>query len=798
MRWLTRTRAQALLHILRQAVAAPAAEAPIQTAADGVELSDDARRSLLSEAVRARFPTDGCSHWIADVFADRVIVEDGVGGYWEIGYTVTDGQVALAADMKAVTRDVVITYPAVQANGHLLQAVEGGEGWAWEVVLIKAGLSKTGDYFPVETLAAAVQVFEGCHAFALQQGQHADDSINKPVMDLVGWYDHVRMVGDEMRARFNILKNANWLREMLNDAWSRGKTDLIGLSIDAAGERTIKQRDSRTVRNWTAITQTKGVDVVWDPAAGGAFVRVLAADHSTEEDMMKKDELLTILQARRPDLYQTIDPVTVTDDALSALIQQAMTAPAAAAPAGAPAHAAPAAAAIPAIDAASGQRILQADSRLRVREALAASSLPERTQARIRTRFDGQIIEDAALQQAINEEREYLGQLTTQMGDAGLVAGFGETAVEVEGETTRLQMAMHKMFRIPGDDIKASDVPAFEGLRQAYVRSTGDTSVSGMLPAQQRIRQAISSATFANLLANTLYRRLIADYREQDYGERNIITVGSAPDFRTREAIRVGYFGDLADVDPETNDYQEIAAPSDEKVSYAVGQKGNLLTITRKTIINDDLRGVQKMVGRLGRSARRTFARFVWGFFINNSTYDVDSTAWFHANHGNLGSTALSAAAIDAVITALAGMTEPNSGEKLGLSGGANVNGSRLWLVVPQALRGTAKKENEREYLDSNFTPNPVRGVFGPNSERVIVLDLATDVTDWGVFRDPADIESIGIDFLGGQEEPELFLADQPTVGQMFVADKLQYKIRHEYGGDILDYRGAYKQVVAG
>jgi hypothetical protein len=49
-----------------------------------------------------------------------------------------------------------------------------------------------------------------------------------------------------------------------------------------------------------------------------------------------------------------------------------------------------------------------------------------------------------------------------------------------------------------------------------------------------------------------------------------------------------------------------------------------------------------------------------------------------------------------------------------------------------------------------------------------------------------------------GQEQPEVFVADNQQVGQMFMADKLQYKIRHEYGAEVVDYRGMDKSVVAG
>jgi hypothetical protein len=98
----------------------------------------------------------------------------------------------------------------------------------------------------------------------------------------------------------------------------------------------------------------------------------------------------------------------------------------------------------------------------------------------------------------------------------------------------------------------------------------------------------------------------------------------------------------------------------------------------------------------------------------------------------------------------------------------------------------------------NNLYANPVYHLFGDNGERILVNPLFTDATDWYIFRDPADVDSIEVAFLNDQREPEFFVASIPTVGQMFVADKQQYKIRHEYGGDIVDYRGAYKAVVAG
>lgn len=753
-------------------------------------------RELIEKALSLRFPTydgSGATHYVVEIFDDgRCIIRNLDGNLFEIKYTVEGETITLASEMASVKAET--QYIRQEATGHFLQAVEAAEaeaGWEWEVVLIQAGLSKTRYYFPVEVLQASVPLFEGRPAFMLNEAQHVDTPLKKPPGDIVGWYDQVRMSGDKMIARLRLLKTADKLRQMLMSSWEKDKKDLLGLSVDCEGPGSIRQVGGQKVLYITKIQKVNGTDIVWDPAAGGAFVKILAAatTQTKEEDQMK-DKLLKLLQARRPDLYGKINVQTVTEDELTQLLEEAVPVQQAAAAASAPGTQIQQAGGI---SPESVQKILQADSRNRLNAALAEAKLPEATQAKIRKQFENQVAEDFQIQQAIDAEREYLGRLT----ESGRVVGFGDTDVQVEGESERIQMAFHKMFGVQDEEVKKSDAHPFTSIRQAYVRVTGDKDVRGFIDPKMKIQQAITNATFDALVGNSMHRRLLQDYREQNYGERNIITVGSAPDFRTREAIRLGYFGDIDTVDPETGDYQEIAAPSDDKVSYAVTQRGNLLTITRKTIINDDLRGITRMVSRLGRAARRTFAQFVWNFWITNPTLDYDSVAWFHATHANLASTALSAAQIEAHLILLADQTEQDSGKKLGLNFSGGINSLRCWLLVPSGLFGTAHKENGREFLDSNLTPNPVRFAFGQNGERIIVNPLLSDANDWGIFRDPSDVESIVVDFLNGQEEPEFFLADQPTVGQMFVADKLQWKIRHEYGGKVVDHRGATKAVVA-
>jgi hypothetical protein len=234
----------------------------------------------------------------------------------------------------------------------------------------------------------------------------------------------------------------------------------------------------------------------------------------------------------------------------------------------------------------------------------------------------------------------------------------------------------------------------------------------------------------------------------------------------------------------------EIVMATDEEITYALNQKGIILTINRRVIINDDLKSVQVLVSRLGRAAKRTYARRGWAKIISNDTYKGDSKNLFHADHGNLGAVALTADATGVAtltnrLVAMFDQTEKDSGEKLCLEP------VKIW--VPRAVLETAKLLNST--WPGAAAPNPHAGRFGVNHENILVNKLATDTNDWGLIGNPAEVELLEVAFLNGQEVPELFVADNPLVGQMFVADKIQYKQRHEYEWEIADYRGLDKSV---
>jgi hypothetical protein len=344
---------------------------------------------------------------------------------------------------------------------------------------------------------------------------------------------------------------------------------------------------------------------------------------------------------------------------------------------------------------------------------------------------------------------------------------------------------------------------AFESLSQAYAFFTGDPEISGRFYPERimpglRACMEFNSGSFVNALQNALNMMLSKAYKEFPYHEDILISQkNTVKDFRTIRSVQLGNFEDLAELDPEAKDYDDVAPIGDTAAEYNLRQTGALIWITRTTIINDNIGWVKAVIRGLAKAARRTHARYAWNFFINNALCP-DGTAWFTSEHGNLGSLALDFAPLVAAITAMANMTEPGpSTEVIGL----DLPSFNWNLVVPTNMWDLAVKKNQGQY---EFTSNdlttgvPVatHRLFGDHNERIITCPLLPNDNDWGIIRDKQDVPIVEMSYLNGHEEPDFIIQQGATAERAMRSDRVGYKIRHEYGGSLVDHRGGYKSIV--
>lgn len=699
-------------------------------------------------------------------------------------------------------------------------------GSAWEVVLIQPGIS-LGDpsyNWTPKFLEENVKMFEGVsiNAYELPNEwythlpDHLTNAKNYLVKQNLGvvtkaWFD--RKEGVKGLIRFYDKDNTA-VRRIINSP------DSLGLSIDSRIRGIQEISNGKKIIRPTQLLELSSVDIVTRPAAGGKFNRAVAGQNKKPEENKMKDKMIKFIRENRPDLLAEFeDTAKMADDEVLKLYKTAIEPD--------QTRKEP--------DKEENRAVMSEDEVLKkieeiatqyeqravcgrmLAKALSDSNLPEAAKKRLEEQFEGVVFEKTSLDDAIKAEREYLSSMN--------VPGFDipdQSRKDVgPGTLEKIQMALDLAFGlspeqsirsrqddfVDGNEIRTAQsvedykgVKPISGIRELYTLLTGDNEVNGRfyrdsLPGDLRARQDLTSGTFTYVLGNTMYRRLVSDYNEPNYQENLLISIRKpVADFRQQEAVMIGYFDNLSTVDPETADYAEIASVSDEESTYSVVQRGNILSVSRKTIINDDMSVIQRLVGRLGRAARRTHAEYVWNFFVSNGTAS-DGVAWFHAgSHSNLGSTALSFAEALTAYKALAKMTEKDSGKRIGL---LDDPGVKPTLIYPIDLMETGESiVNDDDYYTSNDlttkTRNPLKGKI-----KGAQISTLTDANDWGMIMPPNVIDVVEMGYLKGRQEPEMFTADSPQSEQVFVADKVRYKIRHEYAGAVIDYRSGYKAVVA-
>lgn len=722
------------------------------------------------------------------VYPDRIVINLD-GRHWSYPYTIDAQKVEFGEP-----QEVVETYePVREAVALRMIEAEGvAAGQVWEIDVIRAGLSLNGVLYSDAVLREAVPLFDGARIYVKSDVDHIKGAA-KDVRQVVGWIDAPRFVEGVVVDTGRIVATARLpglpegTRNLLVEATRAGRTDLVGFSIDALGASGTRLVEGKKVRAAKSITRVDSVDLIVEPGAGGRLVRLVEAApefiQPHEENGMRKT-MLQELQAKAPAAYAKINPDTASDEDVLAVYREAFV------PNTPPASAAPA----PATGTLGGGQaddvlaeVRMVEARMRARELIAASNLPRPAQERLtadfaaRTRFA-----EADVTAAIAAERDYLARFT----EAGRVSmgGLG-LDIHVEDRSAKMADMLDAFF-----DPAHKDHRAVGSFREAYIEFTGDRQVTGRLSDSDRarlresvganFREALDTTSWADALGDSITRRMQAVYTGETALQvwRKVATVGRVNDFRTQERFRIGGYGNLPAV-AQGDPYVALTSPGDDKASYAATKRGGLETVTREMVLNDDVNAIRRIPVELALAAANTLYEFVFDFFrLNAAIYDTK--ALYHADHGNLFTAALDAAAFAAHRLAMVKQARAGSGKRMGVSPAV--------CLVPFELQETAYNLFVRnQNLDKTFvqTVNP----------EVITVAHWTDASDWVTVADPQKLPVLEISFVNGQEDPELFVQDMPNVGSMFSNDKLTYKIRHEYGGVVLvdGEKGTTKAVVA-
>ncbi|MCP1694696.1 ATP-dependent Clp endopeptidase proteolytic subunit ClpP [Citrobacter farmeri] len=287
-----------------------------------------------------------------------------------------------------------------------------------------------------------------------------------------------------------------------------------------------------------------------------------------------------------------------------------------------------------------------------------------------------------------------------------------------------------------------------------------------------------STSDFGNILLDVSNKGLIQGWEESEETFQKWTRKGRLSDFKTAYRVGMGGFGSLRQV-REGAEYKYITT-SDRKETIALATYGEIFSITRQAIINDDLNMLVDVPMKMGRAAKATIGDLVYDVLTKNPKLS-DGKALFHADHQNIATGGISVSGLDAARQMM----------RLQKEGNRALNIRPAFMLVPVALETVANqtiKSASVKGADANA------GVINPiqNFAEVIAearLDAADPKTWYLAAAQGTD--TIEVAWLDGVDTPYI---DQQ---EGFTTDGIATKIRIDAGVAPLDWRGLVRSSAA-
>lgn len=320
-------------------------------------------------------------------------------------------------------------------------------------------------------------------------------------------------------------------------------------------------------------------------------------------------------------------------------------------------------------------------------------------------------------------------------------AGVAEKSILAECGEKAMDEA-HKNFRF-GMGVQ-------ELLLRAAKQSGADFGYKATMGNVGAILKAAAASTIdvGGILGGVIDRRLAEGFTAEDQSWREVAEIVSVKDFRaieTYQLISGGSFQKVTDGGELKNGNLTHSERANQADLY-----GEILTLTLKDIINDDLNAFSRIPFLLGQDAAVAFNEVFWKEFLDNAGF-------FTAENGNLVTGA--AFGVDGMGAALAAF------RSLRDEGGHRIGGQPVKVLVPPELEAKAaslyQSTEVRETGTASkayATANPFVGKFKP-----VVAPYLSDsnldgysATSWYLLGDPSRRAPMQAAFLNGQQAPTI------------------------------------------
>ncbi|HGN1327908.1 TPA: ClpP-like prohead protease/major capsid protein fusion protein [Proteus mirabilis] len=283
-----------------------------------------------------------------------------------------------------------------------------------------------------------------------------------------------------------------------------------------------------------------------------------------------------------------------------------------------------------------------------------------------------------------------------------------------------------------------------------------------------------STSDFGNILLDVANKAILLGWEENEETFEKWTKKGQLSDFKTAHRVGLGAFPSLRQV-REGAEYKYVTL-DDKGETIALATYGELFSITRQAIINDDMNMLTDVPMKFGRAAKATVGDLVYAVLIDNEKMS-DKKALFSTDHKNMLTGGMDVETISAGRTA---MRQQKEGER-------TLNIRPAFMLVPTTLETQAiqvVKSGSVKGADVNANIiNPVRDLAEIIAEPR--LDDASEKDWYMVSRQGSD--TIEVAYLNG--------IDLPYIDQLdgFTSDGVTTKVRIDAGVAPVDYRGLLK-----
>lgn len=631
----------------------------------------------------------------------------------------------------------------------------------FEILAITAGPAN-GWVFPAEVLRESLRLWDGVNCFV-------DHSLKeRSVRDIAGilrkpvWDNQANGIRAELSAfgpSAEVLKDIG--RQVLE------KSDEPAVRVGFSADVLFQGKAGKVEK----ILRIYSVDLVYNPARGGIFLRALnqlginpimegeSSMKRTQEDVIENQ----ISLQESPEAVQTDQGISLEEQL------------------------------------AEMRQMREQMSAFLLESSLANTNLPQSMKNNIRKQFQQRSFAPAELTQALREAHTLLSELQ----GANAVKGPARIEGMIEpGE--RLQAAVDDLFNVPREKALAgAKVAKLSGIRELYLSLTGDYDLHGGYFPERA--QLATTADFSGLVKNSL-NKLVANTWEElgkaGYDWWKDVTVQEH--FNSLHDITgtlVGTVGDLPSI-AEGGNYTELKV-GDSPETARFTKYGGYIPLTLELIDRDETRKLRAYARELASAGMRKISRLVAEIFTKNGGVGpvlADGGNLFNNaavtlvdGHGNLGNLALNAANWDTVSARVYGqpMLIKNAAGFYGTGSQMAVNPK--FILVPRALQRTAMEICTGALVreQNHVYDNVLKGSAVP-----LVVPEWTDANDWAAACDPRVAPAIFVGERFGLA-PEIFIAGDELSPAVFSNDEHRLKVRHYLAVWVNDFRPLYKNNVA-